>query len=244
MKALLLILLVACAKPAGGPLAHTFDNTRIASVALESKQDVTQAQQQHDLALMHHDKADEAYRDSEVEQEVAEYQAEHSVLVSQLVGRMHDKAQTGPDTAALARRTADAKVEFMRARREWLGTLSSSTLYEVYAAQAKLELERARVAQANNLTPAGFDLASFEQQLTQREAAARAVTAEAERLRLAAESRLTAWNALEHQFMQTSGMTSPSESDRAVLDWKQAASATPAPADAANGGPAASSRTR
>jgi len=53
-------------RPAGGPLAHTFDNTRIASVALESKQDVTQAQQQHDLALMHHDKADEAYRDSEV----------------------------------------------------------------------------------------------------------------------------------------------------------------------------------
>lgn len=244
MKALLLISLVACAKPAGGPLARTFDNTRIASVALESKQDVTQAQQQHDLALMHHDKADEAYRDSEVEQEVAEYQAEHSVLVSQLVGRMHDKAQTSRDTAALARRTADAKVEFMRARRAWLGTLSSSTLYEVYAAQAKLELERARVAQTNNLTPAGFDLASFEQQLAQRDAAARAAAAETERQWLAAGSRLTAWNALERQFMQTSGMTSPSESDRAVLEWKQTASPTPAPGDAANGGPDASSRTR
>jgi hypothetical protein len=244
MRALLLISLVACAKPAGGPLANTFDNTRIASVALESKQDATQAQQQHDLAVMHHDKADEAYRDSEVEQEVAEYQAEHSVLVSQLVGRMHDKAQASPDTAALARRTADAKVEFLRARREWLGALASSTLYEVYAAQAKLELERARVAQTNNLTPAGFDLAGFERQLAQRDAAARAATAETERQRLAAGSKLTAWNALEHQFMQTSGMTSPSESDRAVLDWKQTASPTAAPADAANGGPDAPSQTR
>ena len=243
MRALLLISLVACAKPAGGPLAHTFDNTRIASVALESKQDVTQAQQQHDLARMHHDKADEAYRDSEVEQEVAQYQAAHSILVSQLVGRMHGKAQTGPDTAALARRTADAKVEFMHARREWLAALSSSTLYEVYAAQAKLELERARVAQTNNLAPAGFALASFEQQLTQRDSAARAATAEAERQRLAAGSRLTAWNELERQFMQTSGMTSPSESDRAVLEWKQTGSPTTAPADAANG-PDASSRTR
>jgi hypothetical protein len=244
MRALLLILLVACAKPAGGPLAHTFDNTRIASVALESKQEVTQAQQQHDLAVMHHDKADEAYRDSEVEQEVAEYQAEHSVLVSQLVGRMHDKAQVSADTAALARRTADAKVEFMRARRAWLGTLSSSTLYEVYAAQARLELGRARVAQTNNLTPADFNLASFEQQLAQRDAAARAATAETERQRLVAGSRLTAWNALEHQFMQTSGMTSPSESDRAVLEWKQTAPPAAAPADAASGDRDGSSQAR
>jgi hypothetical protein len=236
MKALLLISLVACAKPAGGPLARTFDNTRIASVALESKQDVTQAQQQHDLALMHHDKADEAYRDSEVEQEVAEYQAEHSVLVSQLVGRMHDKAQTGPDTAALARRTSSAKVEFMRARREWLAALSNSTLYEVYATQAKLELERARVAQTNNLAPAGFDLASFEQQLAQRDAAVRAAAAETERQRQAAGLKLAAWNALERQFMQTSGMTSPSESDRAVLEWKQTDPPTAAPADAAKSG--------
>jgi hypothetical protein len=131
----------------------------------------------------------------------------------------------------------------MRARRAWLGTLSSSTLYEVYAAQAKLELERARIAQTNSLTPAGFDLASFEQQLAQREAAARAATAETERQRQAAGSKLTAWNALERQFMQTSGMTSPSESDRAVLEWKQTAPPTTAPADAANG-PDASSRTQ
>jgi hypothetical protein len=241
MKALLLIFLVACAKPAGGPLAHTFDNTRIASVALESKQAVTQAQQQHDLARLHHDKADEAYRDSEVEQEVAEYQAEHAVLVSQLVGRMHDKAQTSPDTAALARRTAGAKVEFMRARREWLGALSNSTFYEVYATQAKLELERARAAQTNNLTPAGFDLASFEQQLDQRDRAARAAVAETERRREAAGSRLTAWNVLERQFMQTSGMTSPSESERAVLEWKQTALSTTGPAQAANDGSARTS---
>jgi hypothetical protein len=232
----LLILLVACAKPAGGPLAHTFDNTRIASVALESKQAVAQAQQAHDLALQEHGRADEAYRDSEVEQEVAEYQAERTVLVSQLVGRMHDRAQTSPDTAALARRTADAKVEFMRARREWLGKLSSSTFYAVYAAQAKLELERARIAQTNNLTPAGFDIASFEQQFEQRDRAARSAAAETETQRQAAGSRLTTWNELERQFMQASGMKSPSESDRAVLEWKQ-----PAPPTTADSAPATAS---
>ena len=236
MKALLLILLVACAKPAGGPLAHTFDNTRIASVALESKQAVAEAQQQHDLALLAHGKAEEAYRDSEVEQEVAEYQAERTVLVSQLVGRMHDKAQTSPETAALARRTAEAKVEFMRARRDWLGKLSTSTFYAIYAAQSKLELERARVAQTNNLAPAGFDLVSFEQQLEQRDRAARAAAAETETQRQAAGARLTAWNELERQFMQASGMKSPSESDRAVLEWKQTTPQTTAALAAGGGG--------
>src|SRR3979409_1499773 len=109
MKPLLLILLVACAKPFGGPLAYTFDNTRLASVALEAKQAVAQAQQQHDLALQQRDRADEAYRDSEVAQEVAEYQAERAVLVVQLVGtRLNDKAQSSSEIAALARRAAGA----------------------------------------------------------------------------------------------------------------------------------------
>lgn len=232
MKAYLLILLVACAKPAGGPLAHTFDNTRIASIALESKQPVTQAQQQYDLALLHHGKADEAFRDSEIEQEVAEYQAERAVLVSQLIGtRLNDKAQASTDTAGLARKTAGAKVEFMRARREWLRRLSNSTLYAVYATQAKLELERARVAQTNSLAPAGFDLTSFEQQLEQRDRAAQAAAAETEKERQAAESRLGAWNELERGFMQASGMTTPSESDRAAIEWKHSAPPTTAPAE-------------
>jgi hypothetical protein len=232
MKALLLILLVACAKPAGGPLSHTFDNTRIATVALESKQAVTQAQQQYDLALQQHDKADEALRDSEIEQEVAEYQAERAVLVSQLVAtKLNDKPQTSTDTATLARQTAGAKVEFMRARREWLQKLSSSTLYAVYATQAKLELERARIAQTNNLAPAGFDLTSFEQQLAQRERAAQAAAAETETQRQAAEVKLTAWNQLEHGFMQASSMKSPSESDRAVIEWKQTTPPAPTPAE-------------
>jgi len=238
MKTLWLIAvvtgLVACAKPAGGPLAHTFDNTRIASVALDSKQAVTQAQQQYDLALSQHGKADEAYRDAAVEEDVAEYQAEHAVLVSQLVAtRVNDKVQPTTGTAALARKTAEAKVEFMRARREWLRRLESSTFYAVYAAQAKLELERARVAQTNNLAPAGFDLSGFEQQLEQRTGAALTAAAATQKEQQTAEAKLSAWNELERGFMQASGMKVPSESDRAIIDWKQATTMAAAPSEGA-----------
>ena len=230
--------LVACAKPAGGPLAHTFDNTRIASVALDSKQAVTAAQQQYDLALQQHDRAGEAYRDAEVEQDVAQYQAERAMVVSQLVAsRMNDKPQSTADTAALARRAAEAKVEFMRARREWLRKLESSTLYAVYATQARLELERARVAQTNNLAPAGFDLTSFEQQLEQRSRAAQTAAAETQREQQTAEAKLGTWSELERGFMQASGMKVPSESERATSDWKQATSAAVPPPDTGGSAP-------
>lgn len=236
MKALWLIVFIvwvaACAKPAGGPLSHTFDNTRIASVALESKQAVTEAQQQYELAVAQHRKADEGYADSGVEQDVAAYQAERAVLVSQLVAtRMNDKAQASTDTAALARQTAGAKVAFMGARRQWLEKLASSTLYAVYAAQAKLELERARVGQANNLNPAGFDVTTFEAQFAQRDRAAQIAAGVTEKERQAAEAKLTAWNEAERSFMQASNMKTPSESDRVGIEWKQTA-APPPPAEA------------
>jgi hypothetical protein len=239
MRAFLLIALAAaCAKPAGGPLSHTFDNTRLASISLESKQAVTEAQQQHELALQQHGKAEDDYRNSEIEEEVAEYQAERAVLVSQLVGtKLNDKPKPGTETAALARQTANAKVEFTRARREWLRALSSSTLYAVYAAQARLEVERARTAQSNGVTPAGFDLSGFEAQAQQRDRAAQAAAADTERYHQVASAKLTAWNELERSFMQTAGMKGPSESERAVLDWK-AAPAGLAPVQSAGAPPA------
>ena len=214
--------LTACAKPAGGPLSHTFDNTRLASVGLESKQAVAEAQQQHDLAVQQHAKAEDDFRGAEIEEEVAQYQAEHAVLVVQLVGnKLNDKPQLSGETSALARRAADAKVEFMRARRVYLAALSNSTYYAVYAAQAKLELERAKVAQSSGVAGAGFDLSGFQTQAEQRERAAASATAETDKQHEAAGNKLAAWSEAERAFIQTSGMKGPSESARAVLEWKQ-----------------------
>src|SRR5439155_6495909 len=126
------------------------------------------------------------------------------------------------NTAALARKAADAKVDFERARRAWLDRLASSSLYAVYAAQAKLELERAKVAQANNLVAAGFDLAAYEKQLDDRTHAAQDAAASADREHAAAEAKLAAWSDAEHAFIQASGFKGPAESDRATSDWKLA----------------------
>ena len=223
MKAwLLLISLAACAKPAGGPLSHTFDNAKIASVPLESKQTVADAQQQHDVAQLRRTTAQSEYRDSEVEQDLAEFQADHSLVVSQIVAR--DLAKTATPTtesAALARRTAEAKVGFMRARRDWLEKLADSSLFAVYAAQGKLELERARIAQANNLTPPGFDLQPYQRQFEDRDAAAKRAAEVMEAQRKTKDGKLAAWIELEKSAMLAAGVTGPVESPRYMLEWNE-----------------------
>jgi hypothetical protein len=214
---------VACAKPAGGPLAHTFDNAKIASVPLESKQAVVQAQQQYDLAQATHTDAEARYRDSEIEEDLAAYQAEHSLVVSHIAAN-HVAASTPvatADSAALARKTADAKVAFMKARHDWLGKLSDSSLYVAYAAQAKLELERARTAQSNNLAAAGFDLGPYQRQFDERDAAAKTATAATETERKTTEAKLSEWTEMERSFMKAGNLTGPLESERFAAEWKK-----------------------
>lgn len=217
-----LLLVAACAKPAGGPIKHTFDNTRIAAVPLEAKQPVTEAQQRYDLAQLDRKNASTEYHDAEIEEDLAEYQAEKAVVVSQVVASRHAQAKAGPETAALSRKVADAKVAFMHARHTWLRTLSSWSLYEVYATQAKLELERARIGQANNAAP-GLDLAAFETQAGERERAAQTAKAAAEVERKNTEAKLAAWTESEKELLRAAGIEGPIESARYTAEWKSAA---------------------
>jgi hypothetical protein len=229
MKNLLwsLLLVAACSKPAGGPLKHTFDNTRIAAVPLEAKQSVTEAQQRHDLAQLDRNNASTEYRDAEIEEDLAEYQAEKSVVVSQVVASRHAEAKTTPESGVLARKVADAKVAYMRARRTWLGALSSWTLYEVYSTQAKLELERAKIALANNAAP-GVDVTVFETQASAREKAAQTAKDTAEVERKNTEAKLAAWSESEKELLRTAGIQGPVESARYSAEWKSPAPPKPA----------------
>ena len=226
-KLIFLLAAAACAKPAGGPLKYTFPNEKIATVPLDKKEGVTQAQQQQDLAQAKHTRASDDFRDSEVEVELAQFQSEHAVLVSQLVAARLGSVTNNPDTAALARKASAAKIAFTEARQAWLDKLALSTFYDFYAAQAKLELERAKVAQANNLAPAGFDISVYETQAQERAKAAQDANARTDLEHSAAEAKLSAWMDAEHAFLSAAGFKGPAESDRAKADWTQPA-ATPA----------------
>lgn len=224
MRMLVLILVVVgCAKPAGGPLAHTFDNTKIATVPLDQKQAVTLAQQQHELAVLNHKNATGRYRESEIEQDLAEHQADRTIVVSLVVASKQSGAKLAPasaETASLARKTADAKVAFMDARASWLGKASEVSLFAVYATQARLELERAKVAHANRLVAPDFNVDAFQKQADAREQAAKVVAEATENERKNAEAKLAAWAELEGAYLTANGVKGPLESGRYAAEWK------------------------
>ena len=238
MKAFLFvttIALAACTKPGGGPLKYTFDNAKIASVPLDGKQGVAKAEQSHDQARAMKARAADGKRESEIEADVAEYQAKRAELVSQVVAlRVTEKPpQASGDAAALARRAAEAKVGFARARHEWLEQLASSTVYAAYAAQAQLELERAKVAQANRLVAADFTVDAYQKQADAREQAARSQSDAVENERKNAEAKLAVWAQLEDSYLTANGVKGPLESARYAAEWKPPPAPLPPPAEPA-----------
>lgn len=231
MKTILIAVLAtaACAKSAGGPLAHTFDNSKIAGVPLEQKQTVTEAQQQYDVAQLRRTTVDTEYKHSEIEQDLAEYQADHAIVASQIVARDFAKgAAPTNESAAIARKTADAKVSYMQSRRGWLERASEAAQYAVYASQARLELERARVAQTNNLTAPGFDLQVFQRQFEDRDTASKRAADAAEADRKTAEQKLAAWAELEKQALAAGSLKGPIEADHFAPELKAPPAAEPA----------------
>jgi hypothetical protein len=224
MKTIIALLFLAgCAKPAGGPLSQTFDNTKLAAVALDQKQAVTLAQQAHDVALLQHKLASSAYRESEIEEDLAEHQAERAVVVSFLVASRQPDAKPAPATnesSAQARKVAGAKLAFMEARRAWLRKASDGALYEVYATQARLELERAKVAQANRLVGADFNVDAYQKQADTRGSSARSAADATESERKQAEAKLAGWAELEGAYLKTSGLAGPLESSRYAPEVK------------------------
>jgi hypothetical protein len=234
----LAVVATGCAV-AGGPLGQTFDPTLIAAVPLEKKQSVVEAQQRFEFAQLQSKGTHEEFETSEVEQDLADYQSERAIVLSQVVAARGSDAKPAPNlqTDTLLRKTAGAKLAFSTARREWLSQLDELAMYIVYSTQAQLELERARVASANQVMPAGTTVVPYQQQADVRYASAQAAVAVASHARTDAEARWREWSELETQLLQASTLKGPLESAHFVGKWRNvelpsplAAAPPPAPA--------------
>lgn len=178
---------------APGPLRHTLDDMHLASVPLSEKQTVIQAKQEYDVALMEKAKAEADYQDLQTKLEIAHNEAEQAEIAERSAITEKEAADRSADlnrkndaernlrAAQLGRRAADAKLTFLKAQRQWLKKLIRWGQHNAYAKQAKLELEKARIAQARNIRPAGFELGNFERQYKERSEAAQRAKHEADK---------------------------------------------------------------
>jgi hypothetical protein len=115
----------------------------------------------------------------------------------------------------------------MEARRAWLRKASEGSLFEIYATQARLELERAKVAQANRLVGADFNVDSFQKQAEARGASAKSAADATEAARKEAEAKLGVWAELERSYLAASGLAGPLENARYANEWKPKAAPPP-----------------
>jgi hypothetical protein len=231
MRRLILITMMiatACGGGGGGasgpsPLKHVIDEVSIARVPSEGKPQVFAAQQEWDVA-----KSDKATADTNVtevgtEISVAQDEAKQAGLAENSAKTKQKAAAGSGDVnrqnvaandvraAGLGEDTAAAKVAYLMAKRDYLKKVARAADFNVLAKQAKFELEKAKVAKANNIQPVGFVFDDFDVQFKDRTEAATKAKADADSEKQRAESKKADWKQKEKDWYAAKGEQPPQD---------------------------------
>jgi hypothetical protein len=183
LVALALVALAACgggAESRPTPLKVMLDEVHIARVAPDQRPQVTTAQNDFQLARSENLTAQENAKSAETEVQLAKGEVDQALIEERQAKLKQRDADASADltrknlaasetrAAQLGRRAADLKLAYMKARRAYQQRWLMYTEYNIYAKEAKFELEKAKVARANNIQPQGFAFDKFESQYRER----------------------------------------------------------------------------
>jgi len=150
-----------------------------------------------------------AYAKNELEQTklaVRSAQAEEKAANAGADLGRKNNAERDQHAAELGQRAAEAKMAFLKAKRAWLKRHIRFTEHNIYAAEARYHLEKAKVASAKNIRPSGFQLANFEKQARQRSEAMQRARLAADDEKKRAEGKRQDWNKKEQEYMTAKGI--------------------------------------
>lgn len=220
----LLVLLPACGggESRPGPLQYTLDDMYIAKVPLEEKQGVLQAQNDFAAAKMERATAEAEYSEAATELQVAKNELGQAELDEESAKSRKQAAEESGDmnrvnaaaqelrAAKLAREAAAKKVEYMKAQQTYLKKRLLQAEDEGYAKEARYELTKARLAQANNIRPKGFEMPNFQRQSEERSKHAQRSKALLQRDKAKADTLRREWQTLDREAQRArGGGTSP-----------------------------------
>jgi hypothetical protein len=227
-----------------GPLRHMMDEVHIARVPVDQKPMVIQAQQDYNVARSERMTAETALSDLKTEIGVARNEVEAARLTESSARQKQQAAATSGDlnrknqadaemrAAELGRRAAEAKVEWLKAQEAYLKRWVRYTEHNMYAREAKFELEKRKTAQANNIAPqAVAPVAEFDKQYKERSEAAQRAKKEADDEKKRAEAKRKDWKKKESEWYAARGMKAPEEPTPANTDTLT----TPTPTDTGGG---------
>jgi len=226
---LIMTLAAACGggDPGPMPLAHHFDDMHIAAIPLAEKTQVIEAQNDYSLAKMEKAKAEADFAEVATELTVARNEREQALLSEKSARSKKKAAEDSSDltrinaaavemrAAELARKAADEKVTWVKARRAYLAKRVRYATENMYAMEAKYEVAKARLAKAKSIRPKGFDFAAFDKQYKRRSERAQRARAVARREQKKADAKKKSWQQLAGAASRAAGgAPTTSASDR------------------------------
>ena len=213
----------ACGGASDGPpppLGKHFQDSYIAALPMDQQQDVIKAQSDYNVAQREKAKAEADLRESQLTLDVAKNEAKAAKLDEESAKSNLKAAEASADTnrindatkarrgAELARNAADERVRYYTAYRDWLKRHMRYTEENTYWREAQYELAKAKLAQKNNIAPAGFKYDDYEKQERDRAKRAEGAKRKAEETKNDATSARNRWVVIQNEADKTLGKQS------------------------------------
>ena len=227
LRLLVVVVVTLVAGACGGPsdppprpLGRHFDDMFLAQLSLDQRNEELNAKLEYDKAVMARQKAEADYNQSKVDLDVARNERDAARLDERSAETRNKAAQSSADmnrmkegekevkAARAAREAAEKRYAYLEAYRKWLKRLMRYTEHNAYWREAQYELAQAKLAQANNIQPAGFRFDDYVKQEQDRNRKTADAKTKAEREKSAAMSARTKWVAIQREADKLLGKTS------------------------------------
>jgi hypothetical protein len=198
----------ACGGTQDGPpsaLSTHFQDSYIAQLGPDKQASVLEAQTGYAASKMEKAKADADLSETQLQLDLANNDAKKSATSLDSAKKAKAAADKTADqtritqatkelaTAETAAQAAIARRQYMTDFRNWLKAIQRYTDHNQYWRESQVELNKAKVAQSNNIAPKGFALAQYEGQETKRAKATGAAKDKAAALKTKAAASREAW---------------------------------------------------
>lgn len=208
----------AAQDPGPPPLRHHLDEQHLAKATMEEKAAMLQAQSDYNRAKQEKMKAEADRDDTKTQLDIARNDLEKAKLEQSSAGKRKDAADKSKDwnqknlgkrderVAELTVRAADQRVDALEAKRDWLAKQVRYTEENLYAAEAKYELAKARLAREKNISPSGFAFQAYVDQQEDRSRRAQRAKVIADREREGWQSEHKEWLAKKKEADEARGI--------------------------------------
>jgi hypothetical protein len=214
----LFVATLAVAGCSSGP-KYKIDDSVFAQIPINEKQGLLQAEQEKSIARQEHQKAEADLKQIERELDIAENEykmaklgvenAESSKKLAEQSGDVNRKNAAERDlrVAEMGKKAAQSKVDWLEKKRKWAKACREAAEEHQHAADAKYELEKARLAQQKGIKPSeDFNVANFETEAMEKDKKYTEARLDAEKLRPEVDSLERTFMTQNEQYLSARNM--------------------------------------